>query len=664
MTGKKPDPLSTLDELTEKIDEEERQHKNYAQQIAIRMEQIQQRRDQLAKLRQEVEPLISEREQYANTIKDLQDKEDELQSSLTSLEKELADRKQRYNGIAQQIKNTKTAMDDDVRRAEEERQAELEEINKKYDRMIADIKKTADTETAKLQSDREKIEGPTREMIHEFKSKKGDHDRLAEQRKKKEQELIEANNAIGEYLNRIEEHKDYLKTNTLEKFLAQTKPKDLALEPAPSDEDVTKLYDGEDQEAPEELQLEEPEHTRSGTGLEDLGALNFTLDEPEQSGKAQAEEEKEDDYELNPEEAAEAPAQTPEDAQEDPEELEELEFDLEDADLDSIVDIPFEDEHEDSPDPGSEPSANGKLAEEAAQKALGPEGEADRPGFGTYSVNNKDKGEVEADIIYLDDGTKQEKGRSVLGKVDVKKIPDPGKALSEDASELERAVQKAEGWNYRTERGFGMAYAEYRPGKDDNAEPARIECFDTKIIDLMLESAEKMLEEAKNFPEVADEDNVTLTEENIDYLSRKSEEFKTAYVALTGATEAIIKAYNPQLNNAISAYMEGDSEDTDELDIENGKHCILHPEMARKLEQSVLKNLLSEHQVKNLFKPNLVDVSTGPQYLSEIDLNSLAGSLKETMKYLEANLTQDEWNKEMEGAEKVLAEKDLEPYKG
>jgi len=87
---------------------------------------------------------------------------------------------------------------------------------------------------------------------------------------------------------------------------------------------------------------------------------------------------------------------------------------------------------------------------------------------------------------------------------------------------------------------------------------------------------------------------------------------------------------------------------------------MLHPEMTRKLEQTILKDILNEHQVKNMFLANLVDVSEGPQYLSEIELNRLVSDLRDTKKYLEATMTQEEWEKAVSGVAYAFTQKGCE----
>ncbi len=649
MTGKDSDPLSTLDELTEQLDEEKRQHENYAHQIAERMEQLQQRRNEIAKLRQEVAPLISEREKYAQGIKDIHEEERTAEREEKVLENELTERRQRYHGIAQQIKNTEKSREDEISKAEEERQSEIAAINEKYDNRITDVKKTAEAEIAQLQEGRRKMVGPTKEMVRKYKDKKDEHSELAQQRREKEKDLIESTKMISACLGQIEEHRKYIKDNSLENFLKSIRPKDMALDPAPSDEEIVQLYDGDPAGIPEDMQLPEPETIRSGTGLEGLDIMDYKPEGAAEEADADTDSLEELEQQLD---------------EEDDEDVSFLNID--DADLDAVVDIPHEEDHGEMNTLLDEISDEHKaLVETAAQNSLGPENGKKQASAGSYSVQNPEQKEDVGDVIYLDDGKeKQAKDSAVIGKMGIKRVPDKSKELHEGASDLEKAVADIHGWRYSTERGLGRASIQYT-GQGEDKEPHRmIECFDMSLISLMLDSAEKMLNEAAKFPEVIDEENVVLNEDNIDYLSKKSEEFKTSYVALTGTVETVIRLYAPQLNKVISEYMkhEEDMDDSilDDAELDREKSMMLHPEMTRKLEQTILKDILNEHQVKNMFLANLVDVSEGPQYLSEIELNRLVSDLRDTKKYLEATMTQEEWEKAVSGVAYAFTQKGCE----
>lgn len=646
-----------------------------------------------AQLEEAMKKMQAMKEDDHKEIETLEEKISQTESEIQAIEIEDADYHKRLEEVKQNLRTTQQKLDQQKAEAEKKRQtavnildeqlgklktigenfkARIAELQAKYDKVTEKIieKESKKKEiNRKTDSDIQTIEQTGQDILNRFTtdSKKLEEKTLETQRRIEEnrQKCKDLYKKRDEYSLKLKE-KELAISGFMDKVSRLTSqeyvPPDQRLEPAPDESEAADLYEEEPEEISDTIAgMEAPDDADVVEHISDLpDPIEDEGESPHLTGIKSELSGYQDQIGLNVEEGVFQSSN--EKKQEDGD----LSFlNIGDDDLDAVVNIPFEDEHAEADAVLNNVSEQTRvLAEDAAEKVAGPVNGKNDKTDGSYSmIPAKSDEKQNGDVIFLDDG-KKHSDTTPIGKIGVVKVKDKSKELPEDASDLEKAVANTRGWKYSTERGLGRASIQYTRQGEDKEPHRMIEYFDMSLISLMLDSAETMLNEAANFPEIIDEEHVVLKEDNIDYLSKKSEEFKKAYVALTGIVETVIRLYAPQLNKVVSEYIQH-QEDMDDSILDDAKldrenSMVLHPDMARKLEQTILKNILKEHQVKNLFQTNIVDVSEGPQYLSEIDLNSLVSNLRDTKKYLEAAPTQEEWKKAVSGVAYILTQNGYE----
>ncbi|MBW2997381.1 hypothetical protein KY349_03520 [Candidatus Woesearchaeota archaeon] len=317
-----------------------------------------------------------------------------------------------------------------------------------------------------------------------------------------------------------------------------------------------------------------------------------------------------------------------------------------DCDLDNMLDEAFEggdmeiaEGYEDLPIEAAQVEAA------AAQVDPRQELEPDKAAALVATLVAKQNGAAKrAEEEHVDTLDPLEEGFEYAGDEDIRLIESP----------LEEVIEGK--WKYQSERGISKGVLYCRPDKQKEFTVMKIEYLDSmSMISVLRSSAYHMLDIAqKEF----NDDTVMLDSKKIEQLSRNSEHFRSSYNIFTQTVKTFVEGYNNSMNDVISLYIEKGKDipqdKIDSADIESGKGVVSHPELIRKLKDTVLPGILSRHNMKSMFSKELQGVDAELELLDVIHLNDVIDRLDETMKYLSFYQTTKEMKDCIEGIEYLL----------